>query len=284
MDSRLNAVDLAGGNRELLQTLAIEASTVLENARLLEEERAKQRIEEELDVARRIQQSLLPRRLPEQGWFVVSGSSESSHQVGGDYFDVVPIGPETWSLVVADVSGKGVSSALLASFLQGAFLSASPATDIPEVLSRINTFLNDRAENEKYATMFYSKVDSAGRLTYANAGHCAPLLVRMTGEIEKLEATSMPVGLVPGAPFVLSYRDLNPGDRIVLYTDGVTDAQNDAGEFFGRKRLREAVQLAGGAACPALHAAIQKAVFDFTAGAEQADDLTLVVVEYRGAR
>src|SRR5207244_4329447 len=111
---------------------------------------------------RRIQQSLMPRQLPEAGWFVVRGSSQSSHQVGGDYFDIVAIGPDTWSLVVADVSGKGVSSALLASFLQGAFLSASCTTDIPEVLGRINIFLNDRAEHGKYATMFYSKLDSSG--------------------------------------------------------------------------------------------------------------------------
>ncbi len=284
MDSRFSAVDLAGGNRELLQTLAIEASTVLENARLLEEERSKQKIEEELDVARRIQQSLMPRNLPDSGWFVVQGSSQSSHQVGGDYFDVVALGPDTWSMVVADVSGKGVSSALLASFLQGAFLSASSTTDIPEVLGRINTFLSDRSEHGKYATMFYSKLETSGRLTYANAGHCAPLLVRRSGEMEKLEATSMPVGLVPEAPFAVATRDLEPGDRIVLYTDGVTEAQNDAGEFFGRTRLREAVRAADGAGCPELHAAIQKAILDFTAGAEQADDLTLVVMEYRGGR
>jgi sigma-B regulation protein RsbU (phosphoserine phosphatase) len=284
MDSKVTAVDLAGGNRELLQTLAIEASTVLENARLIEEQRVKQRIEEELDVARRIQHSLMPRHLPEEGWFVVCGSSESSHQVGGDYYDVVAIGPEVWSLVVADVSGKGVSSALLASFLQGAFLSASSTTDIPEVLSRINTFLSDRSEHGKYATMFYSKLDSAGRLTYANAGHCPSLLVRMTGKIETLEATSMPVGLMPGAEFELAHRNLEPGDRIVLYTDGVTEAQNDAGDFFGRKRLREAVRSAGSADCKELHASIHQAIIDFTAGAEQADDLTLVVVEYRGGR
>ncbi|HWF11194.1 MAG TPA: SpoIIE family protein phosphatase [Bryobacteraceae bacterium] len=282
MDSRITAVDLAGGNRELLQTLAIEASTVLENARLLEEEKARQRIEEELDVARRIQQSLLPRCLPEEGWFVVRGSSQSSHQVGGDYFDVIAIGPDAWSMVVADVSGKGVSSALLASFLQGVFLSASATTDIPEVLSRINTFLNDRAEHGKYATMFYSKLDSSGRLTYANAGHCAPLVVRKSGEIERLDATSMPVGLVPSTPFALSHRDLRAGDRIVLYTDGVTEAQNHKGEFFGRARLREAVRAGADADCATLHESILRAILDFTAGAEQADDSTLVVVEYRG--
>lgn len=284
MDSRVTTVDLAGGNRELLQTLAIEASTILENARLIEEERAKQRIEEELDVARSIQQSLTPRRLPQEGWFVVCGSSEPSHQVGGDYYDVSLIGQDTWSLVIADVSGKGVSSALLASFLQGAFLSASPTTDIPEVLGRINTFMSDRAEHGKYATMFYSRLTAGGRLTYVNAGHCAPLLVRKGGKIEKLEATSMPVGLMPEARFVPEHRDIEPGDLIVLYTDGVTEAQNGTGEFFGRRRLREAVQRAEGAGCSAMHNSIQQAILDFTAGAEQGDDLTLVVAEYRGSK
>jgi len=282
MDSRLTAVDLAGGNRELLQTLAIEASTVLENARLLEEERIKQRIEEELGVARRIQQGLLPRALPETGWFRVAGSSMPSHQVGGDYFDVVKIGPEMWSLVIADVAGKGVSSALLASFLQGVFLSASTTTDISEVFSRINVFLADRAEHGKYATMFYSRLDIAGRLTFANAGHCAPILVRAGGETEKLDTTSMPVGLVPDARFHLGHRELRPGDRLVLYSDGVTEAQNPAGEFFSRKRLRAAIRAAQDASAGQMHDAIQKAIIEFTAGAEQADDITLVVMEYRG--
>jgi serine phosphatase RsbU (regulator of sigma subunit) len=283
MDSRIGALDLAGGNRELLQTLAIEASTVLENARLLEEERLKQKIEEELDVARRIQQSLMPRDLPREGWFVVAGSSESSHQVGGDYFDVMSIGPDTWSLVIADVAGKGVSSALLASFLQGAFLSASSAPNLSEVLSRINTFLNDRAEHGKYATMFYSKLDSNGRLTYSNAGHCEPLIIRKAGGIERLPATSMPVGLLPGTAYPVEHRDLLPGDRMVLYTDGVSEAQNSQGEFFGRRRIREAAEGAADADCIELHERIQQAIRDFTAGAEQADDLTLVVFEYRGS-
>jgi len=282
MDSRAGTIDVADGNRELLQTLAINASTVLENARQIEEERAKQRMEEELDVARRIQQSLLPRRLPEEGWFVASGSSEASHQVGGDYFDVSAIGPDLWSMVVADVSGKGVSSALLAGFLQGAFLSASCSTDISEVLSRINTFLSDRAEHGKYATIFYSQLDAAGHLTYANAGHCAPLVVRAGGVIERLEATSMPVGLAPGAHFGLAHAELAPGDRIVLYTDGVTDAANEAGEFFGRKRLLKAIRESPDTDCAGLHRQIQRAIFEFTAGAEQSDDLTLVVVGYRG--
>ena len=127
MDSRVIAADLAGGNRELLQTLAIEASTVLENARLLQEEETKRQMEEELRVARTIQQSLLPRKLPDEGWLRASGSSVASYQVGGDYFDVTPVSGTCWSAVVADVSGKGVASALLASLLQGALITATDA-------------------------------------------------------------------------------------------------------------------------------------------------------------
>jgi serine phosphatase RsbU (regulator of sigma subunit) len=280
MDSRLSAVDLAGGNRELLQTLAIEASTVLENARLIEEERAKQKIEEELGVARRIQQSLLPRTLPESGWFRACGSSQASHEVGGDYFDVVEIGPDNWSVVVADVAGKGVSSALLASFLQGAFLGAALGASIPAVFSRINGFMSERAEHGKYATVFYATVERSGRLSYSNAGHCAGLLVRRDGTVESLATTSMPVGLLPGAPFAVEYRDLAKGDRLVIYSDGVTEAQNEAGEFFGRPLLREAIARAASLDCAGMHDAIQRSLRDFTGGAEQSDDITLVVVEY----
>jgi len=284
MDSRLTAVDLAGGNRELLQTLAIEASTVLENARLLEEERAKQRIEEELGVARRIQQSLLPRRLPDTGWFRVCGSSRASHEVGGDYFDVVEVAPDEWSLVIADVAGQGVSSALLASFLQGAFLSAAGGRNIPVVLSRINSFMAERAEHGKYATVFFASLNVSGLLVYANAGHCAPLIVRRGVRIVTLSPTSMPVGLVPGAPFAVEEIKLQRGDRIVLYTDGVTEAQNAAGEFFGRGMLRDAVTAAGALDCAGMHDAVQQALRDFTGGSEQSDDITLVVAEYRGAQ
>ncbi len=128
MDSREAPADLSAGNRELLQTLAIEASTILENARLIEEERVKVRMEDELKIARDIQQGLLPAALPSDGWFRAAGSSLPSTQVGGDYFDVRQVSPDLWAAVVADVSGKGVSSALLASLLQGAFLMAAGAS------------------------------------------------------------------------------------------------------------------------------------------------------------
>jgi sigma-B regulation protein RsbU (phosphoserine phosphatase) len=284
MDSRLATTDLAGGNRELLQTLAIEASTILENARLLEEERIKQRIEEELDVARTIQQGLLPRSLPSDGWFRACGSSMASHQVGGDYYDVIPSGPDAWTAVVADVSGKGVSSALLASLLQGAFLAVSHSdTALDKRLGRINEFLNERTAGEKYATVFYCLLERGGRLLYVNAGHCPPLIVRQAGGIEALEATAMPVGLVESAQFATGETTLASGDKILIYSDGVTEAQNLQGEFFGRQKLRQVVAEHHADACHDLHAAVGHAVAAFTESAPQADDITLVVIEYGGA-
>ena len=280
MDSRAGTVDLAGGNRELLQTLAIEASTVLENARLLDDERNKRKMEEELSLARRIQQSLLPASLPHNGWLQVRGSSDASHQVGGDYFDVVKLSEDKFTAVIADVSGKGVGSALLASFLQGAFLSMSCTTYLPDVLGRINDFLATRGANGKYATVFYSTIDRHGLLTYVNAGHCAPIVIKADGKLETLDTTSMPVGMIPEVPFTVEMRQLHHGDRLVLYTDGVTEAENDSGDFYGKKRLRDAIRTSLQGTCDQVFDAIQKSLADFTQGAEQSDDVTLLVVEF----
>jgi len=146
---------------------------VLENARLLEEERLKRVIEEELRLARSIQQSLLPSVLPTQGWLLAAGSSVASRAVGGDYFDVTEVNPDCWSAVVVDVSGKGVAAALLASLLEGALLAT---TDRPEVLAmrieRLNRFLIGRTGGEKYATVFCCLLGRDGRLSYVNAAHC----------------------------------------------------------------------------------------------------------------
>jgi len=284
MDSRVVAADLAGGNRELLQTLAIEASTVLEIARLLEEERAKHKMEEELRLARTIQQSLLPGKLPVEGWLRASGSSVASHEVGGDYYDVTEAGPDSWSAVVADVSGKGVSSALLASLLQGALLTVShDPQGLGRRVGRLNRFLIDRTGGEKYATLFYCLVDRGGRMSYVNAAHCPPILLRSGGEQVSLEPTSMPVGLIETAEFPVEEQLLVPGDKVVVYSDGVTEAQNTAAEFFGKKRLREIVAARARESCTVIHDAIQEAVAAFTEGAAQSDDITVLVLEFRSA-
>jgi serine phosphatase RsbU (regulator of sigma subunit) len=264
--------------------LAIEASTVLENARLLEEEREKNRMEEELRLARSIQQSLLPGHLPTGGWLHARGSSVASHQVGGDYFDVTQVTENCWSAVVADVSGKGVSSALLASLLQGALITA---TDVPEALGRrmerLNRFLIDRTGGVKYATVFYSLVERSGLMHYVNAAHCPPIILRADGSALELAATTLPVGLIETADFEVSRLQLDPGDKIVIYSDGVTEAQNAGGDFFGRKRLGDAVASHARESCEAIHDAVQEAVAGFTEGAAQSDDITVLVLEFSDA-
>ena len=282
LDSQQTALDLSSGNRELLQTLALEASTILENARLLEEERVKLRMEKELTIAREIQTSLLPRRLPSSGWFRVAGSSIASYEVGGDCFDVRQISPDAWSLVVTDVSGKGVSSALLAALLQGCFLIASNAQpDIEQMMSRINLFLNERTEGEKYATVFYCIVHADGTLAWANAGHCTPILVRANGEIENLETTGAPLGMLGEATYGVKSVQLCPNDKIVAYSDGLSDAENAQGKFFETSRMIEVIRSHAKDSAAALHDALMHAVQAFTGMAVQHDDITAVVMEYK---
>ena len=282
MDSRAGEADLSSGNRELLQTLALEASTILENARLLEGERSRQRMEEELRIARTIQESLLPRKLPSTGWLRAAGHSVPSHQVGGDYFDLHRTGASTWALINADVSGKGVSSALLASLIQGVFLASSGAGVPPEqTMARLNRFLIERTEGEKYATIFYATLEASGILRYVNAGHCPPLLVRAGGgSIRNLDATGLPAGMLEEAVYEARDVTLRPGDMLVLYTDGLTEAEDPDGRAFGEGGLREVVRTNATLGCRALHGALEQAVSRFAQGAVQKDDRTLMVIEY----
>ena len=281
MDSRVAPADLSSGNRELLQTLAVEASTILENARLLEEERHKVRMEDELKIAREIQRGLQPPSLPQTGWFRAAGSSTPSTQVGGDYFDVRRLSADGWSAIVADVSGKGVSSALLASLLQGTFLMASgdPAHIEPR-MARLNEFLLDRTKGEKYATIFYCILEASGRLSYVNAGHCAPILLSPDGRMKTLPTTSMPVGMLEDASFEMLQIRMAPGQKLVIYSDGLTEAENAAGAFFETERLRKCLRKHAASDAPAVHAALLAAVDAFTEGGAIGDDITALVIEF----
>jgi phosphoserine phosphatase RsbU/P len=279
MDSRISDRDMAVGNRELLQALAIEASVIVENARLLEEERGKKKIEEELNIARGIQQGLLPRGLPVSGWLHASGSSVASFQVGGDYYDVIQIDENRWAALVVDVSGKGVSSALVASLLQGAFLTFADGP-IDDKIRRVNRMLCERTEEGKYATIFYCIIDRAGAMQYINAGHCSPILLSRGEKVQYLETTGVPAGLVDDAEFSVETLQLLPGDRIVIYSDGVTDAQDVEGNFFGRRRLRDLIEANPDLSTADLHGILVQTLDNFTEGAVQADDVTLLVLQY----
>jgi phosphoserine phosphatase RsbU/P len=282
MDSRGSAADLSAGNREILQTLALEASTILENARLLVEEREKKRMEDELGVARSIQQDLLPSGLPSSGWFRAAGSSIASKQVGGDYFDVRAIGSDAFACVIADVSGKGVSAALLAALLQGAFLFASEGpVQIEDVMKRVNRFLAERAKGEKYATVFYCTLDKTGELRWSNAGHPKPILLRGGSEFALLESTGLPLGLLDVAEYETKTVQLQSGDKIVMFSDGLTEAESADGEFFDKKRFQRTLLAHAELGCKELHAKLVESVEEFSEHAELSDDITMLVVEYQ---
>ncbi len=281
MDSRLAPADLSAGHRELLQTLAIEASTILENARLIEQERGKIRMEDELRIAREIQRGLQPPALPSTGWLRSAGSSMSSTQVGGDYYDVRAVSPDAFAAIVADVSGKGVSSALLASLLQGTFLMASEEiSHMGPRITRLNDFLLERTRGEKYATIFYCILNSAGTLHYANAGHCAPFLVSPDGRLRTIQTTAMPVGMMDGVTFDVQQLQLSNGDKLVIYSDGVTEAEGADGTFFDTTRLRDCLRKAAPLDAAGVHAALLASLDEFTEGGALRDDITVLVLEY----
>jgi sigma-B regulation protein RsbU (phosphoserine phosphatase) len=283
MDSRRHHAELTANSRDLVQSLAIEASFVLENSRLLEEERQKQKMDQEMRIAQAIQQDLLPAtgQYPRTGWLHAAGLSIPSRKVGGDYFDILPAGNSRYDIVMADVSGKGVSSALLASLLQGAFIM-STAEQLPPsvVLNRLNRFLLSRTSGEKYATIFLASVFRDAPMQWANAGHCAPLLVRANGHVFELSATGMPVGMLDTATWRDAALQLEPGDLLVLYTDGVSEAMNARREQYGVERLVAVLQSHPELPVADLIDAVKADVAVFTGGAAQRDDLTLLILRY----
>ncbi len=284
MDTSDPEVRLAEGSQALLQALAIEIWTVLENARLIEEEREKRRLEQELRMARGIQRALLPSALPSRGWLLAKGHCESSAQLGGDYYDVMQVSPGKWAAVVADVSGKGVAASILASLLQGAFfLGAGPDVPLAGTLQRINRYLCERSAGARFVTVFGLVIAEDGAVRWSNAGHCPAILVRAAGQLERLPPNSRPVGLFPDAEFAEDRCRLLPGDMLVVYSDGVSELRNAAGEEFGETRLRDAAARGAGRGAPALFEALLAEARDY-AGAEQLkDDLTLLVLGYEGA-
>src|SRR5579871_5095223 len=186
-------------DRQILDALAVEAASILDNARLVERERQRQRLEQELSIAREIQQALLPRDFRDFPHLAIDGFNTPCHAVGGDYFDVFPMSDDRTAFVIADVAGKGIGAALLTTMLQGALTGMKLGADPVRVFQHINDFLCQHAEVGKYATMFLGIVDPEGDLDYLNAGHPSPLLLRRGEVTEIFTEGSFPVGLIPEA-------------------------------------------------------------------------------------
>jgi serine phosphatase RsbU (regulator of sigma subunit) len=270
-------------DRQILDALAGDAAGILDNARLVEKERERQRLEQEINIARDIQQALLPRNFPDTPNFAVTGSNFPCLSVGGDYFDVFPLSEGRTAFVIADVSGKGLGAAIVTTMLQGALSGMTLGTDPARVFNHVNRFLCDHTEVGRYATVFFGILDNEGHLEFINAGHPSPFLIRRGKAEEAFTEGSYPVGLVPEAEYTAACLKLEPGDTLVLFTDGVTEAMDPDEQLFGVPRLRQVLH--GQPECPLEHLqkCILEAVENFTRGARQADDLTLLIVRYRAA-
>ena len=283
LDSRAPSSTFTALDREVLRSLAREAATVVENARLFSAARAKARLDHEIEIASGIQQRLLPKKLPNLSYVAVSGSTLACHSVGGDCFDVIDLGGGRHGFFVGDVSGKGISAALLATLLQGIFFTtASTDIPLPNVFSRVNKYLCERSGDDRYATVFYGVLDEAGRFEYVNAGHVPPLILRRSGQIEGLASGNLPVGMFDEAEFSSASVNLQEGDFLIIYTDGVSEAANIHSELFEEHRLRTVLDQFEGHEVEDIAEAIRQGVKAFTAGAPQSDDITILAVQYKG--
>jgi serine phosphatase RsbU (regulator of sigma subunit) len=250
--------------------------------RLMEVEVNRQRMEEELAIGRRIQISLLPRGCPQAPGYEFAAGYRAAREVGGDLYDfIVPPGsPAQVHIVIADVTGKGVPAALYMAVARTllhtfALQGHSPA----EALRRVNQFIREDEATPLFLSAFYAVLDTdRHRLTYANAGHNPPILLRHTGELELLESNGILLGAFNGFAFEERSRVIDPGDYVIFFTDGITEARNAGGEFFDDGRLETVVAARLWSSAEELVAAIVAAVDEFSTGAPQADDFTVVVM------
>jgi sigma-B regulation protein RsbU (phosphoserine phosphatase) len=201
--------------------------------------------------------------------------------VGGDYFDVVPVSDDRTAVLIADVSGKGLGAALVTTMLQGALSGLSMGADPVKVFNNFNRFLCLHSQVGRYVTMFVGIIGRDGVLEYIKAGHPSPLLLRKGQVTELYTEGSFPVGLIPEAEFSSARIQLEPDDTLVLFSDGVTEAENLNQELFEVSGLSKALAGQDGVPIDALQKSVLQSVRNFTHGAHQSDDITLLVVRYR---
>ncbi|RMF58130.1 MAG: hypothetical protein D6748_09615 [Calditrichaeota bacterium] len=269
---------------EFLTTLVSQAVISLENARMFQETLEKQRLEEELNVARTIQKKLLPHQLPNIPGYEVSGMNIPSKQVGGDYYDVIPLGSHTVALAIGDVAGKGVPAALLMANLQAALRIVLKFNPSPQqIISQLNNLICENTDRDKFITFFLAILNTREHtLTYVNAGHNYPILVTSTGTIQTLEEGGLILGVVPDYPYQSSTIQLKKGDLLYCYTDGVTEAVNHEGEEFGEELLLRLLNRFHKLPLTQSLEKIWQKIVAYSSGIPQADDVTMLAIKRNG--
>jgi serine phosphatase RsbU (regulator of sigma subunit)/DNA-binding response OmpR family regulator len=282
VDSQSIGAGLSSTQLDALETLASEAAMAIYNARLYRESQEKRKMDEELKIAREIQQALLPS--PIKNMPFVSGHSLSvpCREVGGDYFDYFEMEGGRLGFAVGDVAGKGMPAALLTSMIQGMFCAQTLLDlELPAMISNVNRNLVRRGTGNRFVTFFFGILDSDGHCVYTNAGHNPPFLVRRDGTLEELRDGGMVLGLFSAAQYESRTIQFHPGDHALLFTDGVLEALNTEGEEFGEGRLRALLKEHARASTPEILARLQEAIVAFSANTPQHDDITMMVLGFK---
>lgn len=281
LGEKVTGIAFTSEDVSLLTTLAAQVSVSLENAFLLRDRVSVARFEQELNLARQIQRASLLSEFPPIPRFEVDALYVPSREVGGDFYDVVPTGDGGWLVAIADVSGKGVPAALLSAMLQASLRTqADGHAELPTILGNINGLMYRSTTTQQFATFFLARIDSVDfRMRFSNAGHNWPIVVRHGGGREFLERGGTVLGILDGTTFDEGEVALTPGDLVLLYTDGITEATNADGELFGEERLCACVEaLPPGLGAQQVTAGIYAEVRRFLGPVEPQDDLTLLVV------
>ena len=268
-------------DQRLLAIIAMQSAQVIESARLYEEERKLQQMEEDLRTARNIQRSLLPKQNPSLPNADIVGLNLQAREVGGDYYDFISLDKDRLGIVIADVSGKGMPAALLMANVQATLRAQTSQDHSPkECVARSNSLLCRSVERGQFVSLFCGILNIKERsLTYTNAGHCYPLIFDQKGEFRELEKGGLILGVLDGYPYEEESIVLRPGELLLLYTDGITEAFNERNEQFEEERLIKAVQENLTLDAEEISQQIVNRVVAFQADVPQSDDLTLVVMK-----
>jgi len=264
-----------------LTPLASVAAMRVENARLAEEQLERERLERELQVASEIQQRFQPASAPQVTGYELQGISFPCYEIGGDYYDFIQRSDGRMVVALGDVSGKGTAAALLMSSLHAAVHAQVDTHDsLVKTIGAVNRYLVESIPPNRFVTLFYAELDpKSGGLAFLNAGHNPPLIVHAGGTMEQLASGGLPLGIMADADFREGRTRLYPGDVLVIYSDGVSEAVNPGGEEFGPTRLYETVARNLDSSAAGIRDRIEAALTKFCQGTPAADDITLVIVK-----
>src|SRR5262245_142265 len=284
LDSTKRMHSLSGLDQRILNKLAVEAGNVLERVEMIKSIEQRKKLEQELTLAEETQRSLLPQALPQVPNLNIHAFSKPTRYVGCDFYDSVELETGEVFGVLADVSGKGVSASLLSSMLLGCLqmqLRAGLALD--EAVARLNRFLCEKSSASRFVTMFVFTMKSDGRGRYISAGHNPTYVYRAaTREIEELVSNNMIVGAFPFATYDAAALELNPGDTLLAYSDGLTEAENPRGEMLGEDGVKQVIRAQAPTGSKQLEQKLLETIQNFTAGRSLTDDITIILVERVG--